>query len=66
MSEADRGMRSNLRTPLHSSSKKYTQLTAFIRTKLKGFDVSFTESEQSMAFNEDEELFNDPPTQQQS
>ena len=66
MAEADRGMRTNLRTPLHSSSKKYSQLAAYIRTKLKGFDMSFTESEQSMAMNEDEQLFNDPPAQQHS
>ena len=45
MAAADKGLQAHLKTPLHSSSKKYHALTSFVRQKIKGHDVSFTESE---------------------
>ena len=48
MAAADKTVQGHLKTPLHSSSKKYVQLTAYVRQKIKGIDASFTESEQSM------------------
>ena len=65
MAAADKTLQSHLKTPLHSSSKKYAQLTAYVRQKVKGIDASFTESDQSMIskFEPDDEqhLFDDPP-----
>ena len=65
MASADKTLQGHLKTPLHSSSKKYVALTSYVRQKIKGIDASFTESEQSMIskFSPEDELllFNDPP-----
>ena len=65
MAAADKTLQNHLKTPLHSSSKKYVALNSYIRNKVKGVDASFTESDQSMIsrFEPDDEqlLFGDPP-----
>ena len=72
MAAEDSALQGNLKTKLHSSSKKYGQLTAYVRYKCKGVDESFTESEQSgvskfQANAEDESLlFDDPPAKEHS
>ena len=70
MGEADNDLKWNFKTPLHSSSKKYRQLTSYVHHKCKKLDISMSDSNLSLVskFTPEDEalLFDDQPAIEQS